>query len=551
MYVEIDLGDIVRLRKPHPCGSYEWEVVRLGTDVGLVCAGCGRKVLLPRGTFNKRLKADRAPRRRSIMPALLGGVTTAVLAVLALYGLLGLLTLVLYLRHRRDTFPAPAVAAADLPRVTVQLPVYNERYVVERLIAAALALEYPRDRLQIQVIDDSDDETAVLAAAAVRAAQAQGHDIQHVRRDGRAGYKAGALAAALPQARGEFIAIFDADFQPAPDFLLHTVPHFLDDPRMGMIQARWGHLNAGDSALTAAQSIALDKHFIMEQTVRHRANLFPKFNGAGGIWRAACISDAGGWQADTVCEDLCLSTRAVLRGWHFRFLNDVVAPAELPTSIQAYKNQQARWAKGSTQCLIKYSGAIAADRGQSRLGRAYALLTMSAYATQALLLLLLLLQIPLLLFDVHLPAALVVFTIIGLGQPLLVHPGAAGRLSRLGAAAAPCADAAAGGHRHRAERQPRRAAGLRRRQPPLRAHAQRGRGLPPARRRHAAAGNPAGALRRRRPGPRLAARQRRAGGAAAELSAGVWLCGGAGRPRVAGGVGAGNAGALRHIAGSG
>jgi cellulose synthase/poly-beta-1,6-N-acetylglucosamine synthase-like glycosyltransferase len=354
-----------------------------------------------------------------MMPALIGGVTTAVLAVLALYGLLGLLTLALYLRHRGETFPAPAVAAGAWPLVTVQLPVYNERYVVERLIAAALALDYPRERLQIQVIDDSDDETAVLAAAAVLAAGAQGHDIQHVRRDGRAGYKAGALAAALPAARGEFIAIFDADFQPAPDFLRRTVPHFLDNPRMGMIQARWGHLNAGESALTAAQSIALDKHFIMEQTVRHRANLFPKFNGAGGIWRAACISDAGGWQADTVCEDLCLSTRAVLRGWQFLFLNDVIAPAELPASIQAYKSQQARWAKGSTQCFLKYSGAIAADRAQSRLGRAYALLTMSAYATQGLLLLLLLLQIPLLLLDVRLPAALAVFTIIGLGQPLL------------------------------------------------------------------------------------------------------------------------------------
>lgn len=344
---------------------------------------------------------------------------TLALAILAVYGLLGLLTLVLYLRHRAESYPAPAWEAAQLPAVTVQLPIYNERYVVARLIAAAAALDYPRDRLEIQVIDDSDDDTAVIAAAEVARYAAQGHDIKHVRRANRDGYKAGALAAAAEGASGEFLAIFDADFQPQPDFLLQTVPHFLEDPGLGMIQARWGHLNAGDSALTAAQSIALDKHFVMEQTVRHRANLFPKFNGAGGIWRRACMVDAGGWQADTVCEDLCLSTRAVLRGWRFRFLTDVVAPAELPTSISAYKSQQARWAKGSTQCLIKYSTAIATDRKQSLLGRAYALLTMSAYATQWLLLLLLLLQVPLLLADVRLSPLLVVFTAVGLGQPLL------------------------------------------------------------------------------------------------------------------------------------
>ncbi len=353
------------------------------------------------------------------MAEVLAAAYTLALAVLSIYGILGLVTLALYWRHKGDSYPAPHVANGDLPIVTVQLPIYNERYVVQRLIDAAVGLEYPRERLEIQVIDDSDDDTAVIAASCIATYQAQGFDIKHLRRDNRLGYKAGALAAALVHARGEYLAIFDADFQPASDFLLRTIPHLVSEPGLGMIQARWGHLNAEESALTAAQSIALDKHFVMEQTVRHRAGLFPKFNGAGGIWRTSCVADAGGWQFDTVCEDLCLSTRAILKGWQFRFLADVVAPAELPTSIGAYKNQQARWAKGSTQCLVKYSAAIATDRKQSRIGRAYALLTMSAYATQWLLLLLLLLQVPMILFNVQLSAFLVAFTILGLGQPLL------------------------------------------------------------------------------------------------------------------------------------
>jgi hypothetical protein len=188
---------------------------------------------------------------------------------------------------------------------------------------------------------------------------------------------------------------------------------------MGMIQARWGHINAGESPLTAAQAIALDKHFVMEQLVRHRGNLFPKFNGAAGIWRRSCIEDAGGWQDDTVCEDLCLSTRAILKGWEFRFLPDVIAPAELPDSISAYKNQQARWAKGSIQCLSKYWVAILKESNYTLAARLYALLSMSAYATHFLLLLLLLLQIPLLILDVRLSSLMLVFTLFGLGQPLL------------------------------------------------------------------------------------------------------------------------------------
>jgi len=340
-------------------------------------------------------------------------------ALLSVYGLLGLFTLWLYWRHKDEDFSTPIVSADELPSVTVQLPIYNERFVVARLIQSAVLLDYPRDRLQIQVIDDSSDDTSEIAAELVGRFQESGINIKHVRRTHREGYKAGALAEAMDKAEGEYLAIFDADFQPQPDFLLKTIPHFHSSPELGMIQARWGHLNAGDSPLTAAQSIALDKHFVMEQTVRHRANLFPKFNGAAGIWRRTCVDDAGGWLDDTVCEDLCLSTRAVLKGWQFRFLPDVVAPAELPASITAYKNQQARWAKGSIQCLNKYSVDILRDNKYSLTARLYALISMSAYATHLLLLLLLLLQIPLLILDVRLPSLMLVFTIIGIGQPLL------------------------------------------------------------------------------------------------------------------------------------
>ncbi len=340
-------------------------------------------------------------------------------ALLSIYGFLGLFTLFLYRRHKDETSICPEVTTAQLPSVTIQLPIYNERFVVERLINSAVQMEYPPDRLQIQVIDDSTDDTSDIVADIIQQFELQGINIQHVYRSHRNGYKAGALADALLEAQGEYVAIFDADFQPHSDFLLNAIPHFFDAPKLGMIQARWGHLNANDSPLTAAQSIALDKHFVMEQSVRHRANLFPKFNGAAGIWRRTCIEDAGGWQADTVCEDLCLSTRAVLKGWHFRFLPEIIAPAELPTSITAYKNQQARWAKGSIQCLQKYSGAIIRDRNYSLAARLYALLSMSAYATHFLLLILLLLQIPLIILDVHFPTWMLLFTVVGLGQPLL------------------------------------------------------------------------------------------------------------------------------------
>lgn len=337
---------------------------------------------------------------------------------LALYGLFGLLTFGLYWRHRHDTFPTPRLPD-DLPSVTVQLPVFNEPFVVERLIHTAVALHYPPHKLQIQVIDDSTDSTTERAARWVAYYKERGVDISLVHRTQRDGFKAGALGHALTQASGEFIAIFDADFQPQPNFLQQTIPHFAPNPALGMVQTRWGHLNNGRSPLTSAQAIALDKHFAMEQTVRHRANLFPKFNGAGGVWRRTCLEDAGGWESDTVCEDMCLSTRAVLRRWDCLFLNEVESPAELPITISAYKSQQARWSKGSSQCLLKYGRVIALTPHHSLLARFYALMSMSAYTTNLILILLLLLQIPLLLLNFRFSSWMLLFSVAGIGQPLL------------------------------------------------------------------------------------------------------------------------------------
>lgn len=348
-------------------------------------------------------------------------------AILALYGLLGFITLWLYWRTGRDGVPLSLVGRGargegwlpDLPHVTVQLPIYNERYVAGRLIEAAASLDYPRDRLQIQVLDDSTDDTTAIVTGLIQHYRRKGINIQLLHRANRQGYKAGALAAGLPQASGDYLAIFDADFQPPPDFLQQTIPHFLNDKRLGLVQARWGHLNAAESPLTAAQAIALDKHFMMEQLVRDRASLFLRFNGSAGVWRRTCLEEAGGWRADTVCEDLCLSSRAVLKGWHFRFLEDVVAPAELPTTITAYKSQQARWAKGSIQCLFKYGRPFLGAADLPILARLYALLSMSAYASHLVLLLLLISEVVLVYLGYAFPSWLLLFGLVGLGQPVL------------------------------------------------------------------------------------------------------------------------------------
>lgn len=338
---------------------------------------------------------------------------------LALYGWLGLITLYLYWRHQGSDSPAPPYSPSALPPVTVQLPLYNEKFVIDSLIHSAANLQYPRERLEIQVLDDSTDDTTARAEALVAHYRNQGVDITLLHRTHRKGYKAGALSEGMAVARGEFVAVFDADFQPPPDFLYRTIPYFLDDERLGVVQARWAHVNPKTSALTGIQAIALDKHFIIEQTVRHRARLFPKFNGTAGVWRRSCLEAIGGWQSDTLCEDLCASTRAFLSGWNFHFLPDVIAPAELPSTISGYRGQQSRWAKGATQCLRKYGWQILRSRHLPLGTRLYGLLTMASYATSLLVLLLLLLQIPLLYINLDMSVWMAPLSLAGLGQPLL------------------------------------------------------------------------------------------------------------------------------------
>ncbi len=278
------------------------------------------------------------------------------LLLLCLYGWHRLHITSLFRRNRGLRFP-PERAPREWPCVTVQLPVYNEKFVVERLIDAAAAIHYPRERLQIQVLDDSSDETTALAAAKVHHYQQLGYPIEHLRRRGRSGYKAGALAEGLARARGELVAIFDADFVPSPDILLRSVPCF-GDPRIGMVQARWDHLNRDSSVFTQVQAIMLDAHFMIEHGGRCRSDLYFNFNGTAGVWRAAAIRDAGGWQADTLTEDLDLSYRAQLRGWRFLFQSGLTCPGELPVEMSAFKSQQHRWAKGATQVMLKLLPAV-------------------------------------------------------------------------------------------------------------------------------------------------------------------------------------------------
>jgi cellulose synthase/poly-beta-1,6-N-acetylglucosamine synthase-like glycosyltransferase len=236
--------------------------------------------------------------------------------------------------------------------VTVQLPLFNEKYVVKRLIEAVCALEHPRDRLEIQVLDDSIDETRATAKNLVTKLKQRGFNIEYINRESRTGFKAGALEAGLQVAKGEFLAIFDADFVPNPDFIKKTLPYFTD-PKVGLVQARWGHINRDYSLLTRIQSMFLDGHFVIEHLARNRSGRFFNFNGTAGIWRKEAIIEAGGWQHDTLTEDLDLSYRAQLAGWNFIYSPAVVAPAELPVEINAYKSQQHRWAKGSVQTAKK------------------------------------------------------------------------------------------------------------------------------------------------------------------------------------------------------
>ncbi len=241
---------------------------------------------------------------------------------------------------------------SSLPPVTIQLPVFNEKYVVERLIDNVAKIEYPRDRFEIQVLDDSTDETIDIIAEKVQEWRSKGLDISHVHRTDRTGYKAGALQNGLQEAKGEFIAIFDADFVPPENYLMKIIPYF-DSPKIGMVQARWGHINGDSSLLTKIQAASLDAHFGIEQLVRNRIGCFMNFNGTAGVWRASCIADAGGWEGDTLTEDLDLSYRSQLKGWKFRMVPELEVPAEIPDEINSFRAQQFRWTKGAAETSIK------------------------------------------------------------------------------------------------------------------------------------------------------------------------------------------------------
>lgn len=240
----------------------------------------------------------------------------------------------------------------ELPTVTIQLPLFNEIYVVQRLMDSVCEIEYPKDKLEIQILDDSTDDTSEYLKELIEEKKNLGFNVTYYHRTNRQGFKAGALKEGLEKTDSEFIAIFDADFVPKKDFLNKTIPYFTDS-KVGMVQTRWEHLNAEFSLLTRAQALALDGHFVIEQNVRNKSGFFINFNGTGGVWRKSCIIDAGNWEADTLTEDLDLSYRAQLRGWQFIFLNDFTSPAELPSEINALKNQQFRWTKGAIETCKK------------------------------------------------------------------------------------------------------------------------------------------------------------------------------------------------------
>ena len=350
-------------------------------------------------------------------------MTTLLLTLYALCALsLGLYTagqailLWQYWRTRHAVPVAPPLK--ELPTVAVQLPLYNEANVAGRLLDAVAALDYPRDKLLIQVLDDSTDATVQLVARKLAQLESRGYEVQHIRRDQRDGFKAGALAAGTTKCQSEVIAIFDADFVPPPNFLHRTLPHLMAQPDIGIVQIRWGHLNASENSLTSAQMLSIDTHFVIEQAARNRSGWLIPFNGTGGVWRRSCIEAAGGWSADTLTEDLDLSYRAQMTGWRSLFLPEVEVPGEIPPQLAAYKQQQARWATGNTQCLLKLAPQIIAAK-LSATQKIMAIQHLCQYLPQPLMLLMLLLTPPLLFTSALTGLPLAPLGLLGLAPPLM------------------------------------------------------------------------------------------------------------------------------------
>jgi len=323
-----------------------------------------------------------------------GSLYLLCMIAMSLYGLNAMATAILFVFTKRNLKKEqPMPEPKEWPRVTIQLPVFNEKYMLERLLGAVTKLDYPADRLQIQLLDDSTDDTVLLSARLVEEYRARGFNIGCIFRTERGGYKAGALKKGLETASGELIAIFDADFIPSPDWLRKAVAPF-QDPKLGCLQTRWGHTNRDYNLLTRAQALAMDGHFVVEQTARSRHHLFMNFNGSAGIWRRSCIQDAGGWQTDTLTEDFDLSFRAQLRGWSVGYLPDVIVPAELPASVEAFKKQQFRWAKGSIQVTRKVIKRLFSQPNIPAYKRISALLQLTTYMVYPLMIVMLFLTLP-------------------------------------------------------------------------------------------------------------------------------------------------------------
>ena len=318
------------------------------------------------------------------------------LILILFYAVLQLSLAVAYVRNKKKKkIIAPVYDPEKAPMVTVQLPMYNELYVADRIIEKVAEFDYPTDKLQIQVLDDSTDETKDVIAKKVAEIAARGINIQHIHRVERTGYKAGALDDAMDQVQGEFIAIFDADFVPKRDFLQKTIPHFQDE-KIGVVQTRWGHINKDYSLLTQLQAFGLNGHFAIEQGGRTASGHFINFNGTGGIWRKTCIEDAGGWEHDTLTEDLDLSYRAQLKGWKFQYCEDVISPAELPITMSALKSQQHRWMKGGAECFIKMRKRIIKTKGIRFGDRVHALSHLFNSSVFVFILLISLISLPIL-----------------------------------------------------------------------------------------------------------------------------------------------------------
>ena len=341
----------------------------------------------------------------------------AVCLALAVYGAHRYALVYLYYKYRKNTAQKRACFLTR-PRVTVQLPMFNERYVAKRVIEAACKIDYPRDKLEIQVLDDSTDETVEIARQTCEKMRALGHDVLFIHRDNREGFKAGALEHGLKTATGEFVLIFDADFIPPTDILDDLIDYFAE-PKVGMVQSRWEHLNREQSLLTKTQAILLDGHFVIEHAARSRSGRFMSFNGTAGVWRKSCIEEAGGWHHDTLTEDLDLSYRAQMKGWKFLFLPDVTSPAELPPEMNAFKSQQHRWAKGGAQTCRKLLPIILKSRLPWRI-KTEAFFHLTSCVSYFLIMVLTVLLLPILILKTHLLASNVPLRVLFDGSLILI-----------------------------------------------------------------------------------------------------------------------------------